>query len=614
MENQGKDNHQKKENRDPNTEALSGLRSFIPPASGIQLPVQTKGLKTFTPPSSGIRPVPVQKKGLKSFTPPGSTHTPLQFMAKEEEPLQMKQADDDPLQMMKDEEEPLQKMKDDEDPLQMKAAKEEDLLQKKGTDKPSLSYGTNQNNGTQSMPEPLRMKMESAFGHDFSNVKIHESSKPAELGALAYTQGNNIHFAPGQYNPESQKGQELLGHELAHVVQQQQGKVRPTTQFKGMQVNDDSGLEKEADEMGKKAADAQLALGKDVSKTSVGIQDQTIQKKDELDIKEAIQWYKSQGKNVIYSAQLAEDLYKAAGSSYKSLYENTIAEAKIGENFVRLVAAAQSVLTIDADGKLGSITRASLSKFQTGGAHGLDYGKLFKDKKLEIGVAVGDEFDAEAISMINYLTKNGFTEKSKSTAKNTYTAKKSYKTPGDNTAGNIDIEVIVDLTWSAKTNAKDTYADFLANKEVAIYSGHARYGTGPDFDEKDSTKGNFVIGKGYDKHMNDILKSNKNDLQSMSGSGKFDMKSYQAWFFNACSSTNYKDEIRGGHVANKSGDKKSSDNLRFMGTKHSIVSDALPLLQGIIEMKSMDQLIKIMNDYETKNSGEKKPGGYYTSD
>jgi len=52
----------------------------------------------------------------------------------------------------------------------------------------------------------------------------------SSLGAQAYTQGTDIHFAPGQYQPSSQGGQELLGHELAHVVQQADGRVKATTQ------------------------------------------------------------------------------------------------------------------------------------------------------------------------------------------------------------------------------------------------------------------------------------------------------------------------------------------------------------------------------------------------
>lgn len=104
------------------------------------------------------------------------------------------------------------------------------------------------------MPEAVQAKMESAFGADFSSVRIHEGAQASAMGALAYTQGTDVHFAPGHYQPGSQSGQELLGHELAHVVQQSQGRVQATTQAKGVEVNDDSSLEREADEMGARAA------------------------------------------------------------------------------------------------------------------------------------------------------------------------------------------------------------------------------------------------------------------------------------------------------------------------------------------------------------------------
>jgi len=97
--------------------------------------------------------------------------------------------------------------------------------------------------------------MEGAFQTDFSNVNIHKnSSKAKDMGAYAFAQGNDIHFAPGQYNPATPKGQELIGHELTHVVQQRSGRVKPTTQAKGLPVNNDTELEREADDMGAKAA------------------------------------------------------------------------------------------------------------------------------------------------------------------------------------------------------------------------------------------------------------------------------------------------------------------------------------------------------------------------
>ncbi|WP_231501993.1 DUF4157 domain-containing protein [Herbaspirillum sp. RV1423] len=76
------------------------------------------------------------------------------------------------------------------------------------------------------------------------HVKVHyNSSEPAQLNAHAYAQGSDIHVAPGQ--------EQHLPHEAWHVVQQAQGRVQPTRQMKqGVPVNDDAGLEAEADTMG----------------------------------------------------------------------------------------------------------------------------------------------------------------------------------------------------------------------------------------------------------------------------------------------------------------------------------------------------------------------------
>jgi hypothetical protein len=100
--------------------------------------------------------------------------------------------------------------------------------------------------------EPVQSKMESSFGSDFSQVRVHEDDRASQVGAQAYTQGNNIHFAPGQYSPGSETGQQLIGHELTHVVQQRAGRV--TAQGKGGPINAEAGLESEADRIGDAAA------------------------------------------------------------------------------------------------------------------------------------------------------------------------------------------------------------------------------------------------------------------------------------------------------------------------------------------------------------------------
>src|SRR5262249_47725220 len=57
-----------------------------------------------------------------------------------------------------------------------------------------------------------RRQMELAFGHDFSGVTVHESPEAEAAGAHAFTRGEQIHFAPGRYTPDTPSGQELLGH------------------------------------------------------------------------------------------------------------------------------------------------------------------------------------------------------------------------------------------------------------------------------------------------------------------------------------------------------------------------------------------------------------------
>jgi hypothetical protein len=104
------------------------------------------------------------------------------------------------------------------------------------------------------LPTAVQAKMEDAYASDFSAVRVHEGEHVTAMGALAFTQSSDIHFAPGQYDPGSQRGQELLGHELAHVVQQGEGRVQATTQAKGMAINDDASLEQEADDQGRRAA------------------------------------------------------------------------------------------------------------------------------------------------------------------------------------------------------------------------------------------------------------------------------------------------------------------------------------------------------------------------
>jgi ribosomal protein S18 acetylase RimI-like enzyme len=107
--------------------------------------------------------------------------------------------------------------------------------------------------GGRPLPEGVRGKMEAALGADFSNVRVHIGPQAERIGAIAFTIGSDIYFAPGRYQPETPHGQQLLGHELAHVVQQRAGRVRNPL-GSGLVVVQDTGLEAEADRLGRHAA------------------------------------------------------------------------------------------------------------------------------------------------------------------------------------------------------------------------------------------------------------------------------------------------------------------------------------------------------------------------
>jgi len=185
---------------------------------------------------------PVQRQGEEEEEPLQGKFAPVQRQGEEEEePLQGKFA---PVQRQGEEEEepvqgrfaPVQFHGDHDEELQMKAApaarQRESVARRNET----------------GLPDGLKSGIESLSGMSLDDVQVHyNSAQPAQLNALAYAQGTDIHVAPGQ--------EQHLPHEAWHVVQQAQGRVQPTMQLEGgVPVNDDHTLEHEADTMGERAS------------------------------------------------------------------------------------------------------------------------------------------------------------------------------------------------------------------------------------------------------------------------------------------------------------------------------------------------------------------------
>ncbi|HEY0265908.1 MAG TPA: DUF4157 domain-containing protein [Rhizomicrobium sp.] len=102
----------------------------------------------------------------------------------------------------------------------------------------------------------VRAPFEQRYGHDFSGVRVHDGSEAAAMtgarGAKAVTVGSDIFFSQGRFAPRSAEGRDLLGHELAHVAQQQEGGQAPDAEAR-------------ADRAAQKAS-----RGQDVSRAELG--------------------------------------------------------------------------------------------------------------------------------------------------------------------------------------------------------------------------------------------------------------------------------------------------------------------------------------------------------
>jgi hypothetical protein len=131
-------------------------------------------------------------------------------------------------------------------------------------------FGTVQMKSNHDNQSNVLAEMGKSFGTDFSDVKIHTNSqKASKIGAHAFAQGNDVHFAQGKFDPNTKTGKQLIGHELSHVVQQRNGEVKPNVQMKGLGINTDDRLENEADKQGALAAEGKAVQTKPVSSSSV---------------------------------------------------------------------------------------------------------------------------------------------------------------------------------------------------------------------------------------------------------------------------------------------------------------------------------------------------------
>lgn len=159
------------------------------------------------------------------------------------------------------------------------------------------------------LPDNLKSGMENLSGISLDDVKVHRNSdKPAQLHAHAYAEGTNIHLGPGQ--------EKHLAHEAWHVVQQKQGRVKPTLQMKEtININDDQALEKEADVMGDKSMQMASISGSTDNLNDINNSAALVQLKTGMEVELHVPFYKQSPHSIALSEHFIKSKVKTTGLS-----------------------------------------------------------------------------------------------------------------------------------------------------------------------------------------------------------------------------------------------------------------------------------------------------------
>jgi peptidoglycan hydrolase-like protein with peptidoglycan-binding domain len=281
------------------------------------------------------------------------------------------------------------------------------------------------------------------------------------------------------------------------------------------------------------------------------------------------------------------------------------ADGKFGDETVKALKKFQTDHCLKDTGRLDKQTMEQLSIASTKFP---EYGKLFADGKLNTTIAVGydekpkdgsDGWDKNEVKdVISGLTKRGYTQLDPDKAATDKSMAARFKAAGIDPAdaktdqlqvftktfkhNGKDVTSVVKLITADTPQAKDKFAKAMGESEMVIYAGHGRYGSGPDFDDIKSPKGNFVIGKPYEAgHV--TLNKGQTDLQKTAMT-----KDYQLMMFSGCTTNRYLDDLR-------AVPGKDSKNLDLLASNEVLYwpqmdSNAFQLLDGVEKGASINEI------------------------
>ncbi len=475
------------------------------------------------------------------------------------------------------------------------------------------------------LSQDVRTFFETRFGRDFAGVRIHTDARANQLArsinARAFTRGEDIVFGSGEYTPASPGGKRLLGHELAHVLQQSPGIRRtPNNTVTAPSLTNrrfigDRILNKIL--LGRIARLSTRHNGRRgaVAKVQHALVDLGI----ELPMHQADGRYGDETEDAI--------------SQFRTRYGPSAGKYLDGSTLAVLDKTAP---------KPGGQQR-----------HTVDYDRLLADGRLDVTVGIGatDEVvyrqlpgrrkkykktkQAAEVLMAKrfraWMRKQGFSLELLGLAGNQYwkTTRTLAWTSADGSRKSRKVDIWINLIVPHR-GAAAAFKEGLSQGEITLYSGHARYGSGPDFDAKKSPLENFRIGidtalKAAGRRTNvakarrhGVAIDQEHDLLDMVRDKRFDPKRYRVLFFNACTSLAYLDEIRqhiGGTGTTDVIATRRPSMFTILESKVGL-EEVQRFLEGILAIESVESIVKGLNDIQRgrhKGSNRFPRGGIFSS-
>lgn len=484
---------------------------------------------------------------------------------------------------------------------------------------------------SRSAGKPLVNEFQRSFlpylGDSINSARVHDDSQSRKsadaINAKAFTYKNHIFLGSGQ----SQYDKRLMAHEATHVSQQT-GTGKGAEKYPANEIQRDPNDESEARI---ELSHPRFANDYHLDRIANGDIDQLSSRQNGRN--RAVSKVQSALRDMGFDLPLHQadarfgDETRMAIQQFRSRYLYDDLDILDAEALIRLDQVAPA-----------------LDEQQE---HYFNYARLFEDNRLTVTVAFGHAdtttFTDETVSDVDVGTANAQLFREWLEGENFNLALLGLESEelwektlpitfpkGDGTMETKDIRVLVTLIEPG-SGAASAYSRGLASSEVAMYNGHARYGSGPDFDEKSSPTENFRIGidsamaaagrrtRYEEARRHHVVMDAEHDLQNMVNSGDFDPDQYRVLFFQACTSMAYLDEVRSEMGGTENIDVIGSrvPTLFTRDTSRMYPTEMVALLSGILQAQTAEQIVAVLEQNQANmrhlNSMRRERRGIFTT-